>query len=1018
MRMKLAPTLTLVVAAGAANALADQAAPAGGVQWKNPGAGAVLSPVADGAALAAAEAPVLVRLVSTPDASERAELHASGLRLLAPLGDGFFFARIDGASFDAAGVVGRVVASGDVTPDMKLHPRLAGEEPSAWITLPAGTREGAGELLAINVMLHADRTPDLTAIDAVEAAGGIVRDTAPSVRTLVVEAPAATIDAIARLADVQWIEPALPPMGPMMLNDGNRALTRADVVQGPAYSLDGSGVDVMVFDVGLARPTHADFTGRVSTYQPGATASAHASHVAGSVAGAGVASEGKFAGMAPNALIHSWTFVGGSGGINLYDNPGNTESAYTDAIALSPVVISNNSIGSNVSINGHDCAIMGDYAVTSALIDNIVLGELGRPMIVFWAAGNERSQSRCLTSGMGQYYTAPPPGTAKNCITIGAVNSDNDTMTSFSSWGPTDDGRLHPDMVAPGCEVGGVGRVTSTGQGSDMAYATMCGTSMASPTAAGLGALFVQDYRARFPGEGEPTNAKVKAVFAHTAVDLFEPGPDYKSGYGSVRIDRAIDQLRSGNFASGSVDHGQTRRFRVSIPAGASEVKVTVAWDDVPGTPNTIPSLVNDLDLRLIDPDGVVHYPWRLDPQNPSSPATRDGPNRIDNIEQVFVANPAPGEWVAEVVGHEVPQGPQAFSIVGSPDLAASGVRLMQTLELPAHVAAAAPTGLPIRLAAFGDDLVPGSAQLRYRTGSGSFQSVPLERVEGDMYRGVLPGLGCEGVVEYYFTAEAEVSGLVTYPAGGAADPLSADIGEWVEIFYDDFDTDRGWIVGAPSDTATSGVWTRMVSEPTPAQPGTPIVGEKIWVTDGRKGLFTGTYAVSGGATTLFSPVFDLAAHEGAEISYWRWYSNNRGFPSEDVFEIDISFDGGQTWTNAETLGPTGPGSQGGWFYTNWSAADLGTPTDSVQLRFVAADFGSPSIVEAALDAFLIREFVCEATAPCPADFNGDGVVDADDFFGFLTAFANGDPRADFNGDGVIDADDFFAFLAAFAQGC
>lgn len=1014
MRFALAPTLTLMIAAGAAPVFGDQADPAVSLRWKNPAVETGLTPLLG--AMPPIGEPILVRLASTPNTADRAALTAAGLHLLAPLGGATYFARIDGENNNAEAIGAAILEAGPITAAMKLHPALDADEPEAWITLPG--LDGADERLAINVVLHADRTTDLDAIDAVTAAGGTVRDAASSVRTLVVEAPAESIREIVRIADVQWIEPALPPMGPAMLNDGNRALTRADVVQGPAYSLDGAGVDVMVFDVGLARTSHADFTSRVLTYQPDASLTSHASHVAGTVAGAGVASEGKFAGMAPAATIHSWTFEQGSGGIHLYDNPGNTQQAYTDAIALGPVVISNNSISTNVSSNGFNCSIMGDYGVTSALIDNIVRGDLGRPMIVFWAGGNERSSSRCRVSGMGDYFTVPPPSTAKNNIAVGAVNSDTESMTDFSSWGPTEDGRLHPHIVAPGCEVGGVGRVTSIGHGSDVAYATMCGTSMAAPTAAGLGALLVQDYRARFPGKGEPTNAMVKAVFAHSAVDLFEPGPDYKSGYGSVRINTAVDQLRSGNLAYGSVDQGQTRSFRVNVPAGSDELKVTVAWDDPPATPNTIPSLINDLDLRLIDPDGLVHYPWRLDPQNPSSPATRDGPNRIDNIEQVWVSQPTPGEWRAEVVGFDVPEGPQGFSIVGSPDLAASGVSLFQTEELPAFVAAAEETPLHIRLSVYDDELVADSARLHYRTAGGAFQSVPLQQIDGDLHAGSLPGLGCEGQVEYYFSAEGVEAGLVTYPKGGESDPLFADIGQWVDLFYDDFDTDTGWQVGAPDDTATSGVWTRMISEPTAAQPGTSIVGEKIWVTDGRKGLFTGTYAVSGGATTLFSPVFDLADHPEAEISYWRWYSNNRGFPSDDVFEIDISFDGGQTWAEAESFGPTGAGSQGGWFFSQWTISDIGVPTDSVQLRFVASDFGSPSIIEAALDAFLIREFVCEGAASCPPDLNGDGVVDADDFFLFLQLFAAGDQRADFNSDGVIDADDFFAFLTAFAEGC
>ena len=93
---------------------------------------------------------------------------------------------------------------------------------------------------------------------------------------------------------------------------------------------------------------------------------------------------------------------------------------------------------------------------------------------------------------------------------MAAVNSDDDSMTAFSSWGPTQDGRLKPDLAAPGCQVGGDGGTTSTlGTAS---YDARCGTSMAAPVVTGIGALAVQHYRKVFPGRPDLLPATLKAM--------------------------------------------------------------------------------------------------------------------------------------------------------------------------------------------------------------------------------------------------------------------------------------------------------------------------------------------------------------------------------------------------------------------------------------------------------------------------------------------------------------------------
>ena len=136
---------------------------------------------------------------------------------------------------------------------------------------------------------------------------------------------------------------------------------------------------------------------------------------------------------------------------------------------------------------------------------------------------------------------------------MGALNSNDDSMTGFSSWGPTDDGRMKPDVSAPGCQNTDDDGVTSTSSSGDNNYTTKCGTSMASPTVCGLSALLLEDYRTHFAGLPDPRNSTLKALLAHSAEDLGNAGPDYQFGYGSVRIVDAIDVMRAGRFAEEEV---------------------------------------------------------------------------------------------------------------------------------------------------------------------------------------------------------------------------------------------------------------------------------------------------------------------------------------------------------------------------------------------------------------------------------------------------------------------------------
>ncbi len=619
---------------------------------------------------------VRVTLDAPPTPARRAALRQAGLDLLTPLGGTTYFAALApdaNAGLIAATGVSAVAA---IDPTRKMHTDILGGQIRAWtivgatpealrsklesgvITLEELRRAEADPLVAAVVVLHRDA--DLASqADRLTARLGVqVTSRIAPINALVVHAPASRLAGLAGEDAVMWVEPPLPAL--QELNAENRVLTGVNTIQESPYNLDGSGVTVMVYDGGKVA-NHPDFAGRL-TIGPTDTSSTsgHATHVAGTVGGSGALNP-VHRGMAPGVQILSYGFQqpGGLSQGFLYTDPGDLLADYTAAIALG-ADLSNNSIGTNTEPNGYPCEWQGNYGVTSALIDSIARGSTGSPFRIVWAAGNERQGSRCDVEGFGDFFSTAPPAGAKNHMAIGSVDSDTDLTSSFSSWGPVDDGRIKPDFSAPGCQAGGDGGVTSTS--SSGGYTTLCGTSMASPTVAGIVALMLEEWRLSFPDAADPRNSTLKAILANTAEDRGNPGPDYKYGYGSVRAVPALDTILGENVIEAEVAQGGVHRFVVIIDPEDTELRVTIAWDDVPGTPNVNPVLVNDLDLRVIDPNGDVHYPWTLNPAAPDSPAVRSARDGVNNIEQVWIGNPVPGGYTVEVVGFNIADGPsQAF---------------------------------------------------------------------------------------------------------------------------------------------------------------------------------------------------------------------------------------------------------------------------------------------------------------------------------------------------------------------
>jgi subtilisin family serine protease len=317
---------------------------------------------------------VLVRFDQPLSSPQRGLLEQSGLGLLSHLGDHAFFASLvrGRVNADALSAVPGVTEVTAIDPVWKVHPAITQGQMPTYAVVDNSDPENP--VVAVYVMFHRDVDLAVTGTNTTSKHGGVALDQIESVNTLVVELPWARLNALANEDVVQWIEWPLAPLDE--INDSARAITEVDIVQAPPYGLNGTGVTALIYDGGQARATHVDFEGRL-VVGAGDTSglSDHSTHVACTVGGAGVANA-TYAGMAPAVDLVSYGFEYDGTGIFLYSNPGDIESDYTAAINTYGADIANNSIGTNTETNGFDCAIQGDYGVTSALIDAIVGGSM------------------------------------------------------------------------------------------------------------------------------------------------------------------------------------------------------------------------------------------------------------------------------------------------------------------------------------------------------------------------------------------------------------------------------------------------------------------------------------------------------------------------------------------------------------------------------------------------------------------------------------------------------------------
>lgn len=466
------------------------------------------------------------------------------------------------------------------------------------------------------------------------------------------------------------------PVYTLLFNIDAAETTNTDKLQvGGDLGLDltGEGITVGVWDGGRVRDDHPDLIGRVFNQPDATSSSSHATHVTGTIIADG--NENAIAkGMATNADA-----------IVYYFNNDNSEMANE---AANGMILSNHSYGIAAGwvFNGSwswrgNSGDPEDYKFgyysqgESRQIDQIAYN--APYYTIVWAAGNDRNDvgdDPKIGPPDGPWDCIGPEGTAKNNLVVGAISAiangyegpDDVNISSFSSTGPVDDGRIKPDIVGMG-----VG-VFSTDLGG---YGTKSGTSMSSPNVTGSIAL-LQELFQREHGQ-LMKSATVKSLLFHTANEAGPgPGPDYRFGWGLLNAEAAakhileIDSLNT-IVLEDTLQDGEV--FEYSFWSKKNEpIVATVAWTDPPGNPVSPQvdaadlMLINDLDMRIIDESGKEYEPWILDPERPGRAATK-GDNFRDNVEQVVLELPEGRKYKLQI-NHKgaLVDGEQAFSLAFS----------------------------------------------------------------------------------------------------------------------------------------------------------------------------------------------------------------------------------------------------------------------------------------------------------------------------------------------------------------
>ncbi len=410
---------------------------------------------------------------------------------------------------------------------------------------------------------------------------------------------------------------------------------------GLGLNIQGQNMIVGVWDGDAVRGTHNFLNGHViqkdgATFGSPNDLNRHATHVTGTLIAGNTT---RYRGMAfeATAWAHNW-----------YNDDAEMATRATEGL-----LVSNHSYGMRAfNFLGQrliDIYWFGKYSNDARNWDEIMFN--APYYLIVDAAGNDRDHA-ANGPNKGGYDMLTGNSTNKNGITVAAVNRVSNYsgpnsvfMSSFSNWGPTDDGRIKPEISAQGVNVGSC--ISDSNSATDI----YSGTSMAAPSVTGSLILLQQLFSETYGNYIR--SATLKGLVLHTAREAgSHPGPDYAFGWGLMDTAAAAEAIVNNGLSSSireiTLHQGETYSFTVNAD-GTVPLMASICWTDpagevLTGTPtdlldNPTPALVNDLDIRITK-NGTTYYPWKLNPANYSAAATT-GDNTVDNFEKIQVDNPS-----------------------------------------------------------------------------------------------------------------------------------------------------------------------------------------------------------------------------------------------------------------------------------------------------------------------------------------------------------------------------------------
>jgi hypothetical protein len=451
-----------------------------------------------------------------------------------------------------------------------------------------------------------------------------------------------------------------------------------------------------LWDGGNVRADHRELSGKIkqSDAQSAAIYSDHATHMAGILVGRGTHQPAKgmafgaelqvwnfendlseIVQQAPNLLISNHAYGPVAGWVLDVTRPGNTNDQKWEWWGTPTV-----SETQDYRFGFYDEAVSEvdritynfPYFLMVRSADNKRV-ENGPPPGAKYYLKNTDTQSTLPRSRNDGYDIIPGEANAKNVLTIGAADllDQSFQVSPYSGWGPTDDGRIKPDLLGVGTQV-----LSSVGTDTD-AYGVLTGTSMASANVSGSLLLLQELYQQRT--NTFMLSSTLKGLALHTAdkpVGKF--APSYAYGWGLLNTEKAARVILNSDgrhlLAEQVLHQGGTFTYKL-VASGTGPLLVTICWTDpeaaptVPGSRtinNPTPRLVNDLDM-VVTEGFHTYQPWVLDPAAPAQPAQR-GNNIRDNSEQIYIANPLKGRVYTLTVSHKnnLKNGRQPFALLAS----------------------------------------------------------------------------------------------------------------------------------------------------------------------------------------------------------------------------------------------------------------------------------------------------------------------------------------------------------------